>query len=191
MRKSHHAQTLYHRTMKAYSHYRRLLSKKARHSHSLRRRHKRKVIPSDWCQQRKQAAQNILCATQGAFVLQDNVYRGDAIRHWLSHQCGNRVLVSLNEIREDPNCCPYCAELTDPSRFGDIRALQAYLLPKTGNCTYLYADHEIEGLEDYYSFRCLVCCTDYRATLQSVLDEADGNRACAGCGYDPTQVFDC
>ncbi len=193
MRKTHHAQTRHHRTMKTYCHYRRLLSKNDHHPHFLRRRLRQKFIPSDWYQQRKQAGQNIFSDSQEAFVLQDNVYKGDAIRHWLSHQeCGNNSLLSLNEIHESPeqnNLCPHCGELTDPSRFGDIRALQAYLLKKTGNCTYLYANHEIGGLEDYYTFRCLVCSIDYQATLQSVLDEADGNRACSGCGYDSTRVF--
>jgi hypothetical protein len=193
MKKSHNAQARHHRTMKTYSHYRRLLSKKGHHSHFLRRRFRQRFIPSDWYQQRKQAGQNILCASHGTFVLQDNVYKGDAIRHWLSHQeCGNNLFVSFNEIREaSGSLCPYCSEPTDPTIFGDIRALQSYLLSRSCNNTYLYADREIGTTinNDYYRFRCLIHSTEYQETLKTVLAEINTTRGCHDCGYDPTPML--
>jgi hypothetical protein len=195
MRKSHHAQIRHHRTMKTYSHYRRLLLKKANHPHFLRRRQRRRFSPSDWYHQRRQAGQHISCASHGAFVLLDNVYKGDAIRHWLSHRkCGNNILASLNEIRKaSDSLCPYCSELTDPTRFGDIRALQSYLLFRSCNNTYLYADREIGRTmdNDYYRYRCLIHATEYQATLQTVLAEIDTTRGCRNCGYDPTTLYGC
>lgn len=185
MRKSQRQKRRGCRAKRPFSYYRALLKNGRHHSSvNLKRKRAKPLVGSGWYQRRVIAERKVASASNSTLSIQNNYYKGDAIRHWMYCECGNTIFVSLAELLSDPDICPYCHGIGDPMHLGDIRALQAYVLNISNNSSYLFADRPLGTLDDFYRFRCLIHSVDYGVTLRTFLDELESTRGCQLCGFD-------